>query len=445
MLFVPILGHPSTPTDTDESEGMSRVLTTFGLTAERTIVSIPGAPAAPARADSAGARAPAAVDVGGERLVIIAGPCAVEGRDMILGVAQSVRAAGASMLRGGAYKPRTSPYAFQGLGIDALEFLSEARAATGLPIVTEVLDPRDVEHVAQHADLMQIGARNMQNYPLLAEIGRTGRPVLLKRGFSATLEELLMAAEHIMAHGNAHVVLCERGIRTFEPSTRNTLDISAIPMLKARTHLPVIVDPSHAGGRADLVAPLAFAAIAAGADGLMIEVHPDPACAQSDGEQSLDPAAFAELMVRCAAFAAAAGRLADGKAHDASDDARDDRARSRAHTDDSRRPAERSVARRGQSPRALATLRSGIERIDRKIMGLIGQRVELARDAGRVKRDAGLPVIDEIQEHEVLARVRDLAAAAGIPYEELHALQAYLIEISRRAQTREPHPSRTEL
>jgi len=423
---------------------MSRVLTTFGLTAERTIVSIPSTAASPVRDDADGAGAPAAIDIGGERLVVIAGPCAVEGRDMILGIAQSVRQSGASMLRGGAYKPRTSPYAFQGLGIDALEFLSEARAATGLPIVTEVLDPRDVEHVARHADLMQIGARNMQNYPLLAEIGRTGRPVLLKRGFSATLEELLMAAEHIMAHGNAHVVLCERGIRTFEPSTRNTLDISAIPLLKARTHLPVIVDPSHAGGRADLVAPLSFAAIAAGADGLMIEVHPDPDCAQSDGEQSLDPTEFAELMARIAAFAQAAGRLPPGGWAIRSGDARDERGPLDAHAGRSGGHAEPSDARRGQSPKALATLRSGIERIDQKIMGLIGQRVELARDAGRVKREAGLPVIDEIQEHEVLARVRDLATSAGIPYEELHALQAYLIEISRRAQTREPHPSRTE-
>jgi 3-deoxy-7-phosphoheptulonate synthase len=419
---------------------MSRVLTTFGLTAERTIVSVPGATASSARDDRDGATAPASVDIGGTRLVIIAGPCAVEGREMILGIAQSVRQAGASMLRGGAYKPRTSPYAFQGLGIDALEFLSEARAATGLPIVTEVLDPRDVEHVAQHADLMQIGARNMQNYPLLAEIGRTGRPVLLKRGFSATLEELLMAAEHIMAHGNAHVILCERGIRTFEPSTRNTLDISAIPLLKARTHLPVIVDPSHAGGRADLVLPLSFAAIAAGADGLMIEVHPDPACAQSDGEQSLDPYAFAELMTRIAAFAAAAGRVSEAEPRSPARKSGAHRAPTGAPDDSTGQP----LARRGQSPRALATLRSGIERIDRKIMGLIGQRVELARDAGRVKREAGLPVIDEIQEHEVLARVRDLAMSAGIPYEELHALQAYLIEISRRAQTRDPHPSSTE-
>ena len=389
---------------------MSRVLTTFGLTSERTIVSIPATTAKDA---------PAAVDIGGERIVIIAGPCAVEGREMIMGIAEMVRRAGASMLRGGAYKPRTSPYAFQGLGVDALDFLAEAREASGLPIVTEVLDPRDVEHVAQRADLMQVGTRNMQNYPLLAEIGRTGRPVMLKRGFAATIEELLMAAEHIMAHGNSHVILCERGIRTFEPSTRNTLDVAAIPLLKAQTHLPVIVDPSHAGGRADLVAPLSFAAIAAGADGLLVEVHPDPSCAQSDGEQSLDPAAFTELLTRLAPFAAAAGRMLDTRW-------------SGPAPERGARPAAPS----GRSPKALATLRSGIERIDRKIVGLISQRVGLARDAGRVKRDAGLPVIDEAQEHEVLARVRDLATAAGLPYEDLHALQAYLIEISRRAQIR---------
>ncbi len=406
---------------------MSRVLTTFGLTSERTIVSVPIA-----AGNDGGATTTASVDVGGQRLVIIAGPCAVEGRAMIIDVAERVRRSGASMLRGGAYKPRTSPYAFQGLGMDALEFLAEARAATGLPIVTEVLDPRDVEHVAQHADVMQVGTRNMQNYPLLAEIGRTGRPVVLKRGFAATLDELLMAAEHIMAHGNAHVILCERGIRTFEPSTRNTLDVSAIPLLKAQTHLPVIVDPSHAAGRTDLVAPLSFAAIAAGADGLLIEVHPDPTCAQSDGDQSLDPTAFAELVTRLAPFAAAAGRALDTRwsgPHVAAG---------------ASRSANDNGARAGRSPKALATLRSGIERIDKKIVGLIGQRVELARDAGRVKREAGLPVIDETQEHEVLARVRELAASAGLPYEDLHALQAYLIEISRRAQMRETNPRRTD-
>jgi 3-deoxy-7-phosphoheptulonate synthase len=246
--------------------------------------------------------------IGGTALAIIAGPCSVEGQAMLLETATAVRAAGAGLLRGGVYKPRTSPYAFQGLGREGLTLLAEVRAATGLPVVTEVLDTRQVELIAEHADMLQIGARNMQNFALLSEVGRVQRPVLLKRGLAATVTELLNAAEYIMASGNRNVVLCERGIRTYETATRNTLDVGAIPVLKRETHLPVIVDPSHAGGRPELVAPLAFAAIAAGADGLIIEVHPSPADALSDGDQSLTPAAFAELMRRLAAFAAAAGR-----------------------------------------------------------------------------------------------------------------------------------------
>ena len=253
--------------------------------------------------------------VGGRELAVIAGPCSVEGREMLFETARMVRAAGATMLRGGAYKPRTSPYAFQGMGEAALELLAATRAETGLPVVTEVMDTRQVELVARHADVLQVGARNMQNFSLLAEVGRARTPVLLKRGLSATLRELLMAAEYVMAQGNMDVILCERGIRTFEPATRNTLDIGAIPVLKEETHLPVIVDPSHAGGRAALVAPLAFASVAAGADGLIVEVHPCPEQAKSDGDQSLTPVAFAELMRRLAPFAAAAGRtLATGRA-----------------------------------------------------------------------------------------------------------------------------------
>jgi 3-deoxy-7-phosphoheptulonate synthase len=238
------------------------------------------------------------VAIGGRELCIIAGPCSVEGREMLIETARHVRDAGATVLRGGAFKPRTSPYAFQGLGAEALEMLAEARAATGLPIVTEVMDPRQVERVAAVSDVLQIGARSMQNFPLLAEVGRTRRPVLLKRGLAATIQELLLAAEHVMAQGNGDVILCERGIRTYETATRNTFDVAAVPVLKAETHLPVLVDPSHAGGRASLVCPLARAAIAAGADGLLIEVHPDPANALSDGDQSLTPLAFLELMRR---------------------------------------------------------------------------------------------------------------------------------------------------
>jgi len=246
--------------------------------------------------------------IGGPTFTVIAGPCSVEGREMLLDTATAVRAAGARLLRGGAFKPRTSPYAFRGLGHAALALLAEAREVTGLPIVTELMDARDLDAVEAVADVIQIGARNMQNFSLLAAVGERGTPVLLKRGMSATVSELLMAAEHVMAHGNSQVILCERGIRTFETSTRNTLDISAIPVLKLETHLPVIVDPSHAAGRTDLVPALAAAAIAVGADGLIVEVHPDPACALSDGAQSLSREAFAAMMEMLAPLAEVCGR-----------------------------------------------------------------------------------------------------------------------------------------
>ena len=259
-------------------------------------------------------RVGANASIGSDVLTVIAGPCSVENRTMLYETAHAVQAAGATILRGGAFKPRSSPYSFQGLGKQALELLAEVRAETGLPVVTEVLDTRDVDIVAEHADMMQVGARNMQNFALLSELGRVQRPVLLKRGLSATISELLMSAEYIMAHGNHQVVLCERGIRTFERATRNTLDVSAIPVLKRETHLPVIVDPSHAGGDSELVAPLAFAAVAAGADGLIIEVHPDPESALSDGDQSLNPGAFNTVMDRLGAFAAAAGKTFEAPA-----------------------------------------------------------------------------------------------------------------------------------
>src|SRR5690348_15939733 len=246
--------------------------------------------------------------IGGPAFTVIAGPCSVVGRDMILQSAASVRSSGARLLRGGAFKPRTSPYAFRGLGRTALDMLAEAREATGLPIVTELMDARDIDAVDAVADVIQIGARNMQNFSLLAAVGERETPVLLKRGMSATANELLLAAEHVMAHGNARVILCERGIRTFETSTRNTLDISAIPVLKQETHLPVIVDPSHAAGRADLVPALAAAAVAVGADGLIVEVHPDPVNALSDGAQSLTFDAFGGMMRTIAVLAATCGR-----------------------------------------------------------------------------------------------------------------------------------------
>jgi len=246
--------------------------------------------------------------VGGEHFSLIAGPCTVETREQTLQTARVVADAGAAMLRGGAYKPRTSPYSFQGLGIEGLRMLAEAKAETGLPIVTELMDLRDLDAVLEVADVVQIGARNMQNYGLLTEVGRSGRPALLKRGLSATLEELLMAAEYILKEGNENVMLCERGIRTFETAYRFTLDLMAVPVLKGLTHLPVIVDPSHAAGRRDLVLPLSLAAAAAGADGIIVEVHPDPDQAVCDGPQALPAEGFADFAAAVERAAALAGK-----------------------------------------------------------------------------------------------------------------------------------------
>ncbi len=249
-----------------------------------------------------------AFTIGGETLAVMAGPCSVEDRDQIQTCARFVAAYGATALRGGAFKPRTSPYSFQGLGHEALEMLADAGRATGLPVVTEVMEPSDVESMAPLTDCFQVGARSMQNFPLLREVGRVGKPVLLKRGPSATVKEFILAAEYILLEGNPNVILCERGIRTFETSTRNTLDLNAVPVLKAQTHLPVVVDPSHGTGRRDAVIPMARAAVAAGADGLMVEVHPDPARALSDGDQSLTLAQFRTLVEEIRPVALAVGR-----------------------------------------------------------------------------------------------------------------------------------------
>jgi 3-deoxy-7-phosphoheptulonate synthase len=246
--------------------------------------------------------------IGGEHFALIAGPCTVESREQVLDTAQIVKDAGAAMFRGGAYKPRTSPYAFQGLGQEGLRLLSEAKEVHGLPIVTELMDVRDLEAVLEVADVIQIGARNMQNYTLLAEVGRSGCPVLLKRGLSATLEELLMAAEYILKEGNERVILCERGIRTFETAYRFTLDLMAVPVLRQLSHLPVVVDPSHAAGRRDLVTPLSLAAAAAGADGIIVEVHPNPEEAICDGPQALRADEFAEYASAVERAAAVAGK-----------------------------------------------------------------------------------------------------------------------------------------
>lgn len=246
--------------------------------------------------------------IGGDELIMMAGPCAVENEVQILETAHAVKRAGAKVLRGGAFKPRTSPYSFQGLEEEGLKLLAKAREATGLPIVTEVVNPRDVELVARYADILQVGARNMQNFALLKMLGQLDKPILLKRGMSATIQEFLMSAEYILSEGNRKVILCERGIRTFETATRNTLDISAIPVLKEQTHLPVVIDPSHATGHVSLVPSMCYAAVAAGCDGLIVEVHPDPEKAASDGPQSLRPAAFADMMMKLKAFAKVADR-----------------------------------------------------------------------------------------------------------------------------------------
>ncbi len=248
-------------------------------------------------------------EIGSDRIAIIAGPCAIENREITLETALKVKEGGANFFRGGAYKPRTSPYSFQGLGEEGLKILYEAKQKTGLPIVTELMDPRDAELVCEYADIIQIGARNMQNFRLLLEVGKIDKPVILKRGLSSTINELLMSAEYIASQGNTKIILCERGIRTFETATRNTLDLSAVPLLKKLTHLPVIVDPSHGTGHWDLVIPMSVAAIACGADGLMIEVHPHPEKALSDGSQSLKPEKFSILMEKVKAVAEVVGRI----------------------------------------------------------------------------------------------------------------------------------------
>lgn len=248
------------------------------------------------------------VKVGGGHLALIAGPCSVESVDQVLEIAKAAKASGANLLRGGAFKPRTSPYSFQGLGLEGLDILCEAKAATGLPIVTELMSPQYLDVFNEKVDLIQIGARNMQNFDLLKQLGQLDRPILLKRGLNATYEEWIMSAEYIMAAGNENVILCERGIRTFETYTRNTLDLQSIPVLRRLTHLPVVVDPSHAGGKWWLVEPMSKAAIAAGADGLMVEVHNDPECALCDGAQSLKPAKYDTLIKEVSQIAKVIGK-----------------------------------------------------------------------------------------------------------------------------------------
>lgn len=247
-------------------------------------------------------------EIGGKKIHVMAGPCSVESQEQVLGAAIPVKEAGATFLRGGAFKPRTSPYSFQGLGEEGLSYLAHARKMTGLAVITEVLDPRDLDLVYRYTDILQIGARNMQNFKLLTEVGKLDKPVMLKRGLSASIQELLLSAEYIAAEGNRRIILCERGIRTFETETRNTLDLSAIPILKQLSHLPVFIDPSHSTGKWELVAPMALAGVAAGADGLLIEVHPHPEVALCDGPQSLKPEKFSALMGNLNKVAKAVGR-----------------------------------------------------------------------------------------------------------------------------------------
>jgi len=248
------------------------------------------------------------VSIGGKEIIVMAGPCSVEGEKQIIETAEAIKRSGAQMLRGGAFKPRTSPYSFQGLEEEGLKLLAKARELSGLPFITEVINPETADLVAEYADVLQIGARNAQNFALLKKVGQLKRPVLLKRGMSMTIQEFLMSAEYIMSEGNQSVILCERGIRTFETATRNTLDLSAIPVLKERTHLPVVIDPSHGTGHYHYVAPMCYAAVAAGADGLIVEVHPDPERASSDGPQSLKPVKFDLMMKKLKLFAEAADR-----------------------------------------------------------------------------------------------------------------------------------------
>jgi 3-deoxy-7-phosphoheptulonate synthase len=309
--------------DAQISRGASRVIIGVigpeALLREKPIATMPGVEAIvpvlkPYRLASLDSRTPSSVAVGhvrvggNEEVVLISGPCSVESTEQILSIAKIVKDAGAKILRGGAFKPRTSPYSFQGLREEGLRFLAEARAETGLPVITEIMDARDLPVIERYADCLQIGTRNMQNFSLLKEIGRSRLPVLLKRGFSATLNEFIMSAEYILNEGNMNVLLCERGIRTFETATRYTLDLSAVPLLKAKTHLPVIVDPTHALGVRELVPQMSLAAVAAGADALMIEVHDSPELAKSDGDQALTPDIFADLVPRLRAVAAAIGR-----------------------------------------------------------------------------------------------------------------------------------------
>nr|PZN74247.1 MAG: 3-deoxy-7-phosphoheptulonate synthase [Bacillota bacterium] len=332
----------------------------------------------------------AGLRLGSGRPVVIAGPCSVESEEQIVAAARAVKAAGATALRGGAFKPRTSPRSFQGLGEEGLRLLAIARAETGLPVVTEVMDTAHIDLVAEYADVLQVGSRNMQNFALLKQVGRAGKPVLLKRGLSATLEEWLSAAEYILESGNDQVILCERGIRTFETATRNTLDLSTAILAKRRSGLPVIIDPSHAAGRKDLIAPLSRAALAAGFDGLMIEVHPDPERALSDAGQQLNFAEFRRLMVEL--------ELLPADALDSIEDCREE-----------------------------------IDRLDERILELLQRRMAAVRRVGQLKAAAGLPVRQEERELALIDRLVE-RARGEIAEADVRAIWQAILAASRREQ-----------
>ena len=316
------------------------------------------------------------VEIGGDEFIVIAGPCGIEGRAQIMEAAQLVGQAGARLVRGGAFKPRTSPYSFQGLGEQGLRMLHEASLANRLPTVTEVVSPEDVPLVSQYADALQVGARNMQNFALLSAVGKSDKPVILKRGLAATLEEFLMAAEYIALRGNLSIVLCERGIRSFDSATRNVLDMSAVALLRQMTHLPVLVDPSHATGRRELVGPMSRAAVSAGADGLMIEVHPSPERALSDGPQSLTPAQFSGLMHDLAGYVALEGRVFSLFAPPIGT--------------------------------AFETHRRRIDRFDEIIVRMLSERAKIALELAQVKSRLHLPVLAPDREAAVLDHVQRL-------------------------------------
>jgi 3-deoxy-7-phosphoheptulonate synthase len=355
----------------------------------------------------------ASVRIGGPELVVIAGPCSVEDEAQMGQTARAVAASGASMLRAGAYKPRTSPYAFQGLGAKGLALLGEAGRVAGLPTVTEVMRTEDVPLVAHHADMLQVGARNAQNFALLEAVGRSGRPVLLKRGPSMTIEELLLAAEYVLATGNWRVVLCERGIRTFEPATRNTLDLSAVAVLKSATHLPVLVDPSHGTGRRALIAPLARAAVAAGADGLLVEVHPVPDASWSDAEQAMSPEAFGVMCRGLAVDAAVVGRSL--RAPHASSD-----------------------------QETLLVCRDRIEAIDEALVRLLDARLRLARPLGHAKRRQGIAIGVPERETAVRALVAREAARLGADEALLRVFDVIVNETRALQEDDVVPPSRRE-